>query len=214
MAHAEIPVRLTLELKDHSSVTVLHPGDTLVIGFSNALSIDELDRLRAYVRTTPLHDKNIGVVVFDNVTTMGKVTERTDPTQPSRPAVIQDVQTGGLGGEKPQTLQEVAEYEREIEKIIPGWSKMSPDEKQRHLQGHGHVYPRPDGIRARCGGPGICPECARDLAQKEQDRDKSLGGQGSQHTYMQHEGTGTGGQGSSHHTQHHTSYYEIGRHYR
>src|SRR5688500_10385336 len=25
--------------------------------------------------------------------------------------------------------------------------------------GHGHVWPRPDGVQARCGGPGICPVC-------------------------------------------------------
>jgi hypothetical protein len=30
--------------------------------------------------------------------------------------------------------------------------------------GHGHVWARPDGIKARCGGPAICPECAKDLA--------------------------------------------------
>jgi hypothetical protein len=28
--------------------------------------------------------------------------------------------------------------------------------------GHGHVFPRPDGRVARCGGPGICRECSRD----------------------------------------------------
>lgn len=28
--------------------------------------------------------------------------------------------------------------------------------------GHGHVYPRIDGMKARCGGPGICSECSRD----------------------------------------------------
>lgn len=28
--------------------------------------------------------------------------------------------------------------------------------------GHGHVFPRPDGFKARCGGPGLCPECAND----------------------------------------------------
>lgn len=32
--------------------------------------------------------------------------------------------------------------------------------------GHGHVYPRADGIRARCGGPGICPMCSIDQARK------------------------------------------------
>jgi hypothetical protein len=30
--------------------------------------------------------------------------------------------------------------------------------------GHGHVWPRPDGLRARCGGPGLCAECATDQA--------------------------------------------------
>ena len=32
--------------------------------------------------------------------------------------------------------------------------------------GHGHVFPRPDGVRARCGGPAMCLACARDLARK------------------------------------------------
>ena len=31
--------------------------------------------------------------------------------------------------------------------------------------GHGHVFPRPDGVKARCGGPAICPECAHDCEQ-------------------------------------------------
>lgn len=32
--------------------------------------------------------------------------------------------------------------------------------------GHGHVNLRPDGMRARCGGPGICKECALDFVRK------------------------------------------------
>lgn len=32
--------------------------------------------------------------------------------------------------------------------------------------GHGHVFPRPDGVRARCGGPALCHVCAADLARK------------------------------------------------
>lgn len=36
-------------------------------------------------------------------------------------------------------------------------------------QGHGHVVPRPDGARARCGGPGICGVC-RDEARELADR--------------------------------------------
>jgi hypothetical protein len=30
------------------------------------------------------------------------------------------------------------------------------------MSGHGHVTPNPDGTKARCGGPPLCPECARE----------------------------------------------------
>lgn len=33
--------------------------------------------------------------------------------------------------------------------------------------GHGHVVPRPDGMRARCGGPGLCKVCQHDRALLE-----------------------------------------------
>lgn len=32
--------------------------------------------------------------------------------------------------------------------------------------GHGHVYPRPDGVRARCGGPALCSICGADYQRK------------------------------------------------
>jgi hypothetical protein len=32
--------------------------------------------------------------------------------------------------------------------------------------GHGHVHPRPDGRRARCGGPGLCGTCSAEATQK------------------------------------------------
>ena len=35
--------------------------------------------------------------------------------------------------------------------------------------GHGHVFPRPDGVKARCGGPALCSECAFDYFRKYQD---------------------------------------------
>jgi len=38
--------------------------------------------------------------------------------------------------------------------------------------GHGHVFPRPDGARARCGGPGLCKVCAQDLAKAEKVKPK------------------------------------------
>lgn len=31
--------------------------------------------------------------------------------------------------------------------------------------GHGHVWERPDGVRMRCGGPGMCAVCSADLAR-------------------------------------------------
>jgi hypothetical protein len=33
------------------------------------------------------------------------------------------------------------------------------------MSGHGHVTPNADGSKARCGGPGICPECSTEWAQ-------------------------------------------------
>lgn len=30
--------------------------------------------------------------------------------------------------------------------------------------GHGHVWARPDGVRARCGGEALCAECRADMA--------------------------------------------------
>ncbi len=33
--------------------------------------------------------------------------------------------------------------------------------------GHGHVRPRPDGVKARCGGPGLCGECSREASRKK-----------------------------------------------
>lgn len=30
--------------------------------------------------------------------------------------------------------------------------------------GHGHVIPRPDGVKARCGGPALCSVCAKEQA--------------------------------------------------
>lgn len=34
--------------------------------------------------------------------------------------------------------------------------------------GHGHIWARPDGMKARCGGPGLCAECAVHAEQYRQ----------------------------------------------
>lgn len=33
--------------------------------------------------------------------------------------------------------------------------------------GHGHVFPCPDGVRMRCGGPSLCMVCRQDAILKE-----------------------------------------------
>jgi rubredoxin len=35
--------------------------------------------------------------------------------------------------------------------------------------GHGHVWPRPDKRKARCGGPGLCPACSIDKVNFDRD---------------------------------------------
>jgi hypothetical protein len=39
--------------------------------------------------------------------------------------------------------------------------------------GHGHVKPRPDGGKARCGGPAICKACQEELGRLKEDREAS-----------------------------------------
>lgn len=36
--------------------------------------------------------------------------------------------------------------------------------------GHGWVHPLPNGLRARCGGPGLCLECCHEEALVERAR--------------------------------------------
>lgn len=43
--------------------------------------------------------------------------------------------------------------------------------------GHGHVYERPDGVKARCGGPRMCHACAIDAAGKSLDEAEDKDGE-------------------------------------
>lgn len=48
------------------------------------------------------------------------------------------------------------------------WSKLAGKlDESRPNTGHGHVFPRADGVRARCGGPKMCKECSFDQAAKD-----------------------------------------------
>ncbi len=40
------------------------------------------------------------------------------------------------------------------------------------MAGHGHVVPNPDGTRARCGGPGACPQCSQEYAREHMKKEK------------------------------------------
>lgn len=43
--------------------------------------------------------------------------------------------------------------------------------------GHGHVWERPDGVKARCGGPGLCKLCSKDESDRVKfSEDYSPGG--------------------------------------
>jgi len=40
----------------------------------------------------------------------------------------------------------------------------APMDVQKYISGHCHVHPNLSGIKARCGGPALCLECAKELA--------------------------------------------------
>ncbi|HCF3316814.1 TPA: hypothetical protein NIC04_001298 [Pseudomonas aeruginosa] len=43
---------------------------------------------------------------------------------------------------------------------VARWAEMF----NRAIEGHGHVFPRADGVKMRCGGPGLCPKCTADAS--------------------------------------------------
>jgi hypothetical protein len=71
--------------------------------------------------------------------------------------------------EEPDFIDEiVAERTARNPKFPAMVAKAKPAQPQPDVAkvsaGHGHVRPRPDGARARCGGPAICSVCARERA--------------------------------------------------
>lgn len=41
--------------------------------------------------------------------------------------------------------------------------------------GNGHVFPRADGVKMRCGGPGLCSECTADASRARAAPGKEVG---------------------------------------
>jgi hypothetical protein len=78
--------------------------------------------------------------------------DRSEPPAPPDPRTLP-----GSGAPAPT---DDAEYD--TASIEPGYD----DKMLRPAAsfGHGHVTPRPDGAKARCGGPGICPDCSKEQA--------------------------------------------------
>jgi hypothetical protein len=75
--------------------------------------------------------------------------------------------------------------------VAPDGSLLRPDDPPRPLavypnEGHGHVYPRPDGVKARCGGPGICAACALDAERKRQEDSRTCARCSTRNTIVQH----------------------------
>jgi len=64
--------------------------------------------------------------------------------------------------------------------------------KEQITMGHGHVLPRPDGLKARCGGPALCIVCAREaayVAALQDERLQTLQGECPTGDYKQAEAT-------------------------
>lgn len=87
----------------------------------------------------------------------------------------------GVSGESARTEREgeaMSKFSLQVEVVAPpGWLlslvtepgkpprfELTPDPAYSAKGGHGHVFPRADGAVAKCGGPKICSECAKDQA--------------------------------------------------
>lgn len=58
------------------------------------------------------------------------------------------------------------ELELHIKRSNPEVGAGIENTKTVQISGHGHVFPRVDGVRARCGGPPFCDACNSELARK------------------------------------------------
>lgn len=79
---------------------------------------------------------------------------------PGTPAPDQSPDAGKMVGEA-----KLAEAEQRLRDIggNPKPSDGSTSKRYGTNTGHGHVWQRPDGVKARCGGPNLCIECHNDL---------------------------------------------------
>lgn len=80
-------------------------------------------------------------------------------------------------GELPDNQNDAAEglyrRPREAQPIKSIDDKYCPSDVNKNT-GHGHIYPRPDGVSMRCGGPKRCDECQKDKLRKEAEIGQDL----------------------------------------
>jgi len=91
----------------------------------------------------------------------------THPRQPAYDAVFDVIRN------EPSSVGENARVWRAVEAALdamnapmggpPSGLRMTSEQARvGGNSGHGHAWARPDGVRARCGGPGMCTECSYD----------------------------------------------------
>lgn len=77
------------------------------------------------------------------------------------------VKTAGMLGITPPTIRsKITIYQIDVALVV---GKKAPAEVVSGSVGHGHVYERPDGAKARCGGPGFCQQCSQDKFRQEME---------------------------------------------
>ena len=60
-------------------------------------------------------------------------------------------------------MQDMGDLDRKIQAEMP---------RYKTNDGHGPVWARPDGQRARCGGAGMCTQCSKDYSLLESARQR------------------------------------------
>lgn len=58
-----------------------------------------------------------------------------------------------------ESMHRMAAWHDDQAQMLRTLSRQITEGKQAPSLGHGHVKQRPDGFKARCGGPSFCREC-------------------------------------------------------
>lgn len=67
-----------------------------------------------------------------------------------------------MNTELKQLIEDAAKAQADRQEPVKDWPEFGTN------SGHGHVWERPDGLKMRCGGPGMCEVCSADFARLNQ----------------------------------------------